>query len=193
MIIDKNPMPKSSFLSMEKDMHLISNMLLKNQRLKKMLHYTTPNCLSKPDLTEDESVEMFGKNIKMIPKLYVDNSVLNYIIVSFDNFTPNSSNPEFRDNIIEFDIICHFDQWTLKDFQLRPYRIAAEIDSMFDEKHLTGIGTLKFLGANQMILTDEYAGLCLMYVAVHGEEDKTNMPNPRDQEQFEKDFKEMIW
>ena len=193
MIIDKNPMPKSSFLSMEKDMHLISNMLLKNQRLKKMLHYTTPNCLNKPDLTDDESVEMFGKNIKMVPKLYVDNSVLNYIIVSFDNFTPNSSNPEFRDNIIEFDIICHFDQWTLKDFQLRPYRIAAEIDSMFDEKHLTGIGTLKFLGANQMILTDEYAGLCLMYVAVHGEEDKTNMPNPRDQEQFEKDFKEMIW
>ena len=193
MIIDKNPMPKSSFLSMEKDMHLISNMLLKNQRLKKMLHYTTPNCLSKPDLTEEESVEMFGKNIKMVPKLYVDNSVLNYIIVSFDNFTPNSLNPEFRDNIIEFDIICHFDQWTLKDFQLRPYRIAAEIDSMFDEKHLTGIGTLKFLGANQMILTDEYAGLCLMYVAVHGEEDKTNMPNPRDQEQFEKDFKEMIW
>ena len=64
---------------------------------------------------------------------------------------------------------------------------------MFDEKHLTGIGTLKFLGANQMILTYEYAGLCLMYVAVHGEEDKTNMPNPRDQEQFEKDFKEMIW
>jgi hypothetical protein len=123
---------------------------------------------------------MFGKNIKMVPKLYIDNSVLNYIIVSFDNFTPNVTNPEFRDNIIEFDIICHYDQWTLKDFQLRPYKIAAEIDSMFNEKHLTGIGTLKFLGANQMILTDEYAGLCLMYAAVHGEEDKTNMPNPKD-------------
>ena len=109
MIIDKNPMPKSSFLSMEKDMHLISNMLLKNNRLKKMLHYTTPDCLNKPDLTEDQSIEMFGKNIKMVPKLYVDNSVLNYIIISFDNFTPNMSNPEFRDNIIEFDIICHFD------------------------------------------------------------------------------------
>ena len=192
MIIDKNPMPKSAFLSMEKDMHLISNMLLKNNRLKKMLYYTTPDCLNKPDLTEDQSIEMFGKNIKMVPKLYVDNSVLNYIIISFDNFTPNMSNPEFRDNIIEFDIICHFDQWTLKDFQLRPYRIAAEIDSMFDEKHLTGIGTLKFLGANQMILTDEYAGLCLMYSAVHGDEDKFNMPNSREQKQFEKDFREMM-
>ena len=192
MIIDKNPMPKSSFLSIEKDMHLISNMLLKNNRLKKMLYYTVPNCLDKPNLNEEQSIDMFGKNIKMLPKLYVDNSVLNYIIISFDNFTPNGTNPEFRDNIVEFDIICHFDQWTMKDFQLRPYKIAAEIDSMFNEKHLTGIGTLKFLGANQMILTDEYAGLCLMYQAIHGEEDKRNMPNPRDQEQFEKDFKELM-
>ena len=192
MIIDKNPLPKSSFLSIEKDMHLISNMLLKNNRLKKMLYYTVPNCLDKPNLNEEQSIDMFGKNIKMVPKLYVDNSVLNYIIISFDNFTPNGTNPEFRDNIVEFDIICHFDQWTMKDFQLRPYKIAAEIDSMFNEKHLTGIGTLKFLGANQMILTDEYAGLCLMYQAIHGEEDKRNMPNPRDQEQFEKDFKELM-
>lgn len=192
MKINNNPMPKSSFLSMEKDMHLISNMLLRNPRLKKLLYYTTPDCLLKPAVNEDQSIEMFGKNIKMIPKLYVDNSVLNYIIISFDNFTPNATNPEFRDNIIEFDIICHFDQWGLKDFQLRPYRIAAEIDSMFNEKHLTGIGTLKFLGANQMILTDEYAGLCLMYSAIHGEEDKIDMLNPNDQEQFEKDFKETL-
>ena len=185
--------PKSSFLSAEKDMNIIVDRMLKNDRLKKMLYYTTKDCLERPKVTDDQALEMFGKNIKIVPKLYVDGSVLNYIIISFDNFSKNNTNPEFRDNIIEFDIICHFDQWTLKDFQLRPYRIAAEIDSMFDEKHLTGIGTLKFLGANQMILTDEYAGLCLMYVAVHGEEDKTNMPNPRDQEQFEKDFKEMIW
>jgi hypothetical protein len=192
MLIDKNPLPKSAFLSIEKDMHLITNMMLKNSRLQKLLHYTTPDCLDKPKLSEDEIIELIGKNIKIVPKLYVDNSVLNYVIVSFDNFTPNGTNPEFRDNIIEFDIICHFDQWTLKDFQLRPYKIAAEIDSMFNEKHLTGIGTLKFLGANQMILTDEYAGICLMYAAIHGEEDKTPMLNPKDQAQFEADFKDMI-
>ena len=192
MKIDRNPLPKSSFLSMEKDMHLISNMILKNPRLKRLLHYTTPDALDRPNISEDDSLKMFGKNIKIVPKLYVDNSVLNYIIISFDNFVTNPTNPEFRDNIVEFDIICHFDQWTLKDFQLRPYKIAAEIDSMFNEKHLTGIGKLKFLGANQMILTDEYAGLCLMYEAIHGGEDKNDMLNPRDQKQFEKDFKEMM-
>ena len=192
MKIEGNIQPKSSFLSMEKDASLISNMLLRNERLKKLLYYTTPDCLDRKILTEDQSLELFGKNIKLVPKLYVDNSVLNYIILSFDNFTPNMTNPEFRDNIIEFDIICHFDQWQLKDFQLRPYRIAAEIDSMFDEKHLSGIGLLHFLGANQMILTDEYAGLCLMYQAIHGDEDKTKMLNPNDEKQFEQDYRKMM-
>ena len=184
--------PKSSFLSTEKDMNLIVNMIMKNDRLKKMLYYTTRDCMNKPKLTEDQTLDLFGKQIKIVPKLYVDGSVLNYIIISFDNFSANRTNPEFRDNIIEFDIICHFDQWHMKDFELRPYKIAAEIDSMFNGKHLTGIGELQFLGANQMILTDEYAGLCLMYQAIHGEEDKKKMPNPNDEDEFIENFNKMF-
>ena len=180
--------PKSSFLSAEKDMAMIVNYIMKNDRLKKLLYHTSRDCLDRPKLTEDQTIELFGKNIKLVPKLYVDGSVLNYIIVNFDNFTPNATNPEFRDNIIEFDIICHFDQWQLKDFALRPYKIAAELDSMLNEQHLTGIGTLKFLGANQMILTDEFAGLCVMYQAIHGEEDKKNMPNPAENKSMIENF-----
>jgi hypothetical protein len=148
MRVENYQFPKSSFLSVDKDMSIITDLLMKNDRVKKLLHYTTRDCLDRPKLTEEETIELFGKNIKIVPKLYVDNSVLNYIIVSFDNFTTNRTNPEFRDNIIEFDIICHFDQWSLRDFQLRPYKIAAEIDSMLDGKRLTGIGKLEFLGAN---------------------------------------------
>ena len=192
MRVENYQIPKSSFLSVDKDMSIITDLLMKNDRVKKLLHYTTRDCLDRPKLTEEETIELFGKNIKIVPKLYVDNSVLNYIIVSFDNFTTNRTNPEFRDNIIEFDIICHFDQWSLRDFQLRPYKIAAEIDSMLDGKRLTGIGKLEFLGANQMILTDEYAGLCLMYSAIHGEEDKINAPKVEDELDIEANFNKIF-
>lgn len=188
MKIENYQFPKSSFLSVDKDMSIITDYLMKNDRLKKLLYYNSKDCLSRPELTEDETIELFGKNIKIVPKLYVDGSVLNYIIVSFDNFTGNRTNPEFRDNIIEFDIICHFDQWQLQDFQLRPYKIAAEIDSMLDGRKLTGIGKLEFLGANQMILTDEYAGLCLMYSAIHGEEDKIDAPKVEDEIDLDLNF-----
>lgn len=191
MKIDGLKLPKSSFLSMEKDLGLIVDKMLKNERLKRLLYYNDKNALNRSNINEDQTLELINKNIKIVPKLYVDNSVLNYIVISFDNFT-SSSNPEFRDNVIEFDIICHFDQWQLQDFALRPYKIAAEIDSMFNGKHLTGIGELEFMAANQVVLTDEFAGLCLIYKAVHGEEDKKFMPNPKDEERFYEDFKALV-
>lgn len=191
MKIDGYHAPNSSFLSMEKDTGIIIEQMLKNNRLKKLLYYTTKDALYRDNLTQEQTLSLIGENIKIVPKLYVDGSVLNYIVINFNNFSP-TNNPEFKDNTIEFDIVCHYDQWQLTDFSLRPYKIAGELDSMFNEARLTGIGTLEFLGGNIVTLTDEFAGFCLTYRAVHGEEDKKFMPNPNDDEAFLKDFKEFI-
>jgi hypothetical protein len=61
---------------------------------------------------------------------------------------------------------------------------------MFNNTHLTGIGELQFLGMTQININDEFGGVCLMYEATHGGEDKKYMPNPRDEERFLKDFKD---
>ena len=45
--------PKSSFISIEKDMGTIVDMMLKNNRLKKLLYYNLENCLFQENLTED--------------------------------------------------------------------------------------------------------------------------------------------
>ena len=187
MKVETYTFPKSSFLSVEKDMELLVNLFLKNDRLKKLIYYDTPNALKQPDVPQNKALEMFGKQIKIVPKLKVDKPEFCYIIISFDNFTQNMTNPEFRDNIISFDIVCHFDQWNLKNFQLRPYKIAAEIDSMFNNKRLTGIGKIEFLGANQIVLSDEFAGLTLMYQTIHGYkgEDSYDASKPGEQEDIE--------
>lgn len=191
MKIQNYVFPNSRFLSLEKDLNIIVSKLLTNKRLKKLLYYDTKDCLQKPDLTNEQELSLLGDRIKIVPKIKVDNEIKTYLLISFNDFITNATNPEFRDNVIEFDIICHVDQWQLKDFELRPYKIAGEIDTMLNNSKLTGIGELKFRGASQMILTDEYAGICLMYSAIHGEEDKKFMPNPSDEEQFLKDFNEM--
>lgn len=188
MKIDNYRKPKSAFLSVEKDLNQLVTLFLKNNNFKKLLYYTTPDALSQPVLTEEQSIGLLDKNIKILPKLYIDNSVLNYIVITFDNYVTNASNPEFRDNTITFDIICHFDQWNLGDFKLRPYRIAAEIDSMLDNVKFSGIGLLEFFSCNQLILNDEYAGLVLTYHAIHGEDDKKNAPNPIDEQALINNF-----
>lgn len=191
MKIESYKMPKSSFLSMEKDLATISNLILKNKRIQKLLFHTTPTALDDRPLTEEEALGLFGEQIKIVPKIPIDKNVLNYVVIGFDTFTPNATNTEFRDNLITFDIVCHFDQWQLKDFQLRPYRIAAEIDSMIDKQHLSGIGELEFFGASQIILNDEFGGVTIFYRAIHCDEDKKKMINPADEEKFIQDFNEM--
>ena len=83
--------PHSSFLSIEKDLQLITNQMLKNERLKRLLYYTTNDALEKRDIGEEATYELFGKNIKIIPKLYIDDSVLNYFhrIIGMLNSTAN--------------------------------------------------------------------------------------------------------
>lgn len=166
--------PKSSFLALEKDMEILVGLMIQNERLKKLLYYTTSDCLMKPNLTEEETYDLFKnkKMIRMVPKIKIDGSVKNYIVINFDDFVTNPQNPEFRNNLIKIDIVCHYSQWELKDFQLRPYRIAAEIDSMLNHKRLTGIGDVEFLAAKRITLTNEFIGLCLIYEIIHGEEDK---------------------
>ena len=122
-------------------------------------------------LTEEESIALFGKNIKVIPKLYIDNSVLNYIVISFDNFVPNATNPEFRDCVVMIDIICHTDYWDVGNFRLRPLKIAGYIDGILNNCKLSGIGTFQFMGCSEVVLSEELSGYCLMYAATHGADD----------------------
>lgn len=180
--------PKSSFLSVEKDMDIIVNMILKNERLKKLLYYTTKDCLDKPNLTEDESLELFGKNIKIVPEINIEDTLENYLIIKFDNFTPNDTNPEFRDNIIELDILCPLEACHLRDFKLRPFLIAAELDSMLEQRRLSGIGKTQFAAAATRIFNQNYFLLCLAYKVIHGEEDKKNTLNPADNKDIIENF-----
>lgn len=186
--------PQSSFLAVEKDMNMLVDLFMRNDRLKKLVYYSTPDALSKPAVPSDKAAEMFGKQIKIVPKLKVDAPEFCYVIISFDNFTENRTNPAFRDNTISFDIVCHFDQWNLGNFKLRPYAIAAEIDSMVNDKRLTGIGKVQFLGCKQIILSDEFAGLTLMYEAIHGYEgeDSKDPFDPREQSDLIENFNKIF-
>lgn len=123
-----------------------------------------------------QSASLFSRNIKPIPRIAIDREVLNYVLINFPQIVENQENPEFRDKIIALDVICHFDQWACKDFAMRPYRIAAELDLLFNKKRLSGIGKLHFLTCRQFALNSEFGGVTLLYAAVNGEDDAVRNP-----------------
>ena len=164
--------PKSSFLSLEKDAGIIVRDMLANDRLKKLLFYEDKNCLKLPSLTQEQTLSLIDNQIMICPKIEIDKSMFSYVSIGFNTFLPNATNPEYRDNTVTFDIVCHYNSWKLGDFQLRPYKIAGEIDNMFNNKNIFGIGKFLFVGAKQFGISDEFGGISLIYTAIHGNEDK---------------------
>ena len=163
--------PESSFLILEKDLERIANKMMTNPRLLKLLHYREADALSRPNLTAKQKVEMINHEIKIVPYLAIDKECPIFVIITFDNFTPNASNSEYRDCTVNFDILCHPDHWNLGNFQLRPYKIAGEIDAMFNKTKMTGIGELQFMGANNLVLNEQLMGLTMIYRSVQSTED----------------------
>lgn len=178
---------KSSFLSCEKDTELIIKKLFIDSRpysdeLKRLLLINTKDCLDdrvnpiyKEKITKTSIADMADQQyIRIVPKLTFgeNEEVKSYIVISFDNFSPAGTNEYYRDCIIEIDIICHPDYWDLGNYRLRPLKIAGYIDGILNNTKLTGIGELKFRSCDEIILKDNLCGYCLMYTAVHGNDDK---------------------
>jgi len=112
---------RSSFLSCEKDTEEIIKKLFVDSRpysdyLKRLLLINTKDCLY--DMTNPKYLEVIKNTsiqdlrdkgyIRLEPKIAMgeNEDVKTYIRISYDHFTP-SKNPQFRDCIIEIDILCH--------------------------------------------------------------------------------------
>ena len=55
---------------------------------------------------------------------------------------------------------------------MRHTQIAGYIDGILNNCKLSGIGTLQFMGASQVILDEEHGGMIVRYIATHGNDDK---------------------
>lgn len=113
---------KSTFLSCETDQEKIWKKLFVESRpysdkLKRLLVINTPDCL---DETKEQYMKPLReatlkqlhekKYLRTVPKLAFGEheEVKSYILLEFDDFVP-TQNPEYRDCIISFSIICHLD------------------------------------------------------------------------------------
>jgi hypothetical protein len=178
---------KSSFLSCERDYEKILRKLFVesnpySEQLIRLLTINTKDCLEN---TTNEDVQKRVKEmslaklrsdgyIRLEPKVKFGEheEVKSYLLISFDNFTTNASNPEFRDCTVSFDILCHTDYWDIGSFRLRPLKIAGIIDGLLNNSRLSGIGTFQFFSCNELVLDEVLSGYTLTYRAIHSTDDK---------------------
>ena len=142
----------------------VANKLMQNQRLCRLLKYQARDPFNKEKYPDVDGVELMNKQILIIPKIY-DDSVekMSYVTAIFTDFVTNAMNPDFKLTRIRFDIACPYDEWVLDENSLRPYLIMQEIDTMFNQAKMSGIGTLQFVRADALTLTPQMGGFSMLY------------------------------
>ena len=107
---------------------------------------------------------MINKQILIVPKIYDgSNEKMSYVTAIFDDFVVNQINPEFKISTVRFDIACPYDEWLRDDTSLRPYLIMEELDIMFNQAKLSGIGNLQFHRADALTLSPQIGGYSMRY------------------------------
>ena len=100
----------------------------------------------------------------IIPKIFDDSTEkTSYVVAMFSGFTTNMLNPDYKLSTVRFDVACPYDEWVLNDKSLRPYLLMQEIDDMFNQAQMAGIGTLQFVRADSLVLTPQIGGYSMLY------------------------------
>ena len=156
-------MSQRRFAVMGDNTFKILNKLVNNQRICRLLKYQVRNPFS--DKYEDvDGIELLNKQILAVPKVFdASTEKMAYIVAVFDNFVVNQFNPDFKISTVRFDIACPYDEWVLDENSLRPYLIMQEIDNMFNQGKLAGIGNLQFHRADMLTLSPQIGGFSMEY------------------------------
>lgn len=156
----------NGFNSTGRMLETISKRMMSNDHLMKLLYYPSAAPWKEPDFNATSREDAYTTCIRLIPKMEHEEFKRAFVVVMFNGFK-KSSNPAYRKSNLVIDVVVPLEMWRMSNKMLRPYAIMAEIDNMFCDEKLDGIGRSQFVSANAFLLSDEYAGFTLTYELVN--------------------------
>lgn len=141
---------------MGENLQTIVKRLTANQNLLKLLYYTDKDPFNNQDLDEETiKTKIFNKLIKIVPKLDPKETATSIISFRVVRGRKTSTNGEFNNITINFEVFVPLTQWIIKDVSLRPFLIMSEIEKSLDGKTINGLGKMECMGFDINFLTTE--------------------------------------
>ena len=136
----------------------IMKRLQANQNLMKLLYYTDPDPLSQEDFTPAEVRDkIYEKLIKIVPRVGPHETATSVVSIRVESALRNRANTEFNNITLKIEVFVPLTQWFIKDENLRPFAIMAEILNSLNGKVIDGIGRMEGGDFLLNFLTDEIA------------------------------------
>lgn len=147
---------------MGENLFKIMTKIAHNQTVCRLLKYQNTSPLDE-SLEDVNGIELLNNQIIVVPKYPENGKESSFILIIFDNYSINPVNPDFKLTSIRFDIVCPYSEWIIDAGNLRPYLLMQEIDQMFNQSKLSGIGNLQFATSEPLTLSPHLGGYSMFY------------------------------
>jgi hypothetical protein len=142
---------------------LISNLLLDDVDLRKLIYYSSKDPLA--EAAVDESVELMNKNVRVIPLLPVEDEIKgSFIVLLAEDIDPDKENEETLLLNLRCDVLCPLDDWLINEPTLRPFLIMSKIRSKFKNLSIKGIGKLRLVHIERVVSSDTLGGYSMYFI-----------------------------
>lgn len=134
----------------------MSELLLKNSRLCRLLKYTDEDPLSVEQHPEEpEKKSLLHKNVKVVPLVNEDeNNTESIVVLVFNEGNINGNNKEFKELLFDVLVYVPLSEWTLNDINLRPFLIMSEVEKSLKGKRVESLGVIEYSGFSLHLITD---------------------------------------
>lgn len=151
------------FAVMGNNLFKILNKLVGNQRVCRLLKYQSTQPFDE-SLEDVDGIDLINKQLVIVPKIPENDDIeYSYVVVVFDKYIINPNNDDFKLCTLRFEIVCPYEEWLLDENNLRPYLIMQEIDTMFNQQRIDGIGKLQFSHSAPLTLSPHLGGYSMYY------------------------------
>lgn len=133
----------------------ITERLLVNQDLCKLLHYTQINPLAQPNLTDAELKKFIGDEIRFIPRVGLTEVTKSKIVLVLPRGEKLVENAEITRLPIDIYVYTPYTEWVIEGDDLRIFLIMSKIEELLDGKNIGGIGNFNSLEFEMIPSTDE--------------------------------------
>jgi hypothetical protein len=157
----------SKFADLNEDINKTLLKLIDSQNLCKYLHYESnekelPDPLALPDLTLEQRAKLIYTRIFPYPKIPDTKTDAGSYLSVYMDYIKKGDSSHWKDSRLVFNIICHNSQLRL-DGKLRTYGILHEIDELFNNQRLFGIGKMQFYRGLVLRVNDSFSGYTIEY------------------------------
>lgn len=147
-----------------KNFKIIAERMVEDDDLVRLLIDNREECLEEDEkivIENQQKKDALKHNITLVPVIDKSKEDDTRIVMGIKDIINDDAKYIYT---LDFDVVVNVDNWKLTNYNLRPLALINEIDNLFTDTKMCGIGAAKFIGVESIKVNERLGGFRAHYL-----------------------------